>query len=104
MFSFKCCNFSLIKAYNKSTQILSLYDKSGQITPSVVTCSNNAYPKFDENRCVSCGFDPQLVYDSTIGACKCANGYTKIGEGCYQNRITWNRNFSSTDTFNYLTE
>lgn len=102
MFGSECCKFIFIKNYNKNTQILSQYDKTGLITPSILTCSNKAYPNFDENRCVSCGYDPQLVYDSAIGACKCAAGYTKIGDSCYQNKITWNRNFSNTDTFNYL--
>ena len=70
---------NLSQTYNKATQILRPYDQAGLIGPVVVTCSADSYPKFDENRCVSCGYDPKLTYSTALKACQCATGYIKVG-------------------------
>ena len=82
--------------------MLSLFDEKGTFSPQVVTCAANAYPVFAENRCVPCGYDAGMTYDTTLKACGCPSGYGRVGEACYAAPANWSRAYPITDVFNYL--
>lgn len=94
-------NLLLIETYDKSSEVLTVFDQTGKLERQVVACSGNSYRKQGQFRCVSCGFDASYVYSSTLKACSCENGYVRVGESCYKKRISWNVVYTAADAFNF---
>ena len=90
--------------YSKTAEVASVFNKDGSdISPPVVTPCVNSYPDANNQNCVPCG--PNMLYDSTIPACKCISTTEYALNGaCYANIATWSPTQPISKPLDYLAE